>query len=103
MTSNTYVRADYGALISAEIYAAQQAYAARPFAVRWYDSHYSATHRFHTFNEAFDYAQDQWQRICRDVARWRFHASHLQACAIITPAGSMPLHYYLLTNNVSSY
>jgi hypothetical protein len=90
-------------MLSDEIKQAQAAYAARPFAVRWVDSHYSGTHRFHTFDEAFAYAQDQWARQVREVSRHRYRASALWQSAIITPAGSMPLRWYLLTADVSSY
>ena len=44
--------------ISNEIRAAQEAYAARPFAVRWRDSHFSGTTRFHTFDGAKERVQN---------------------------------------------
>ena len=89
--------------VSAEILASQAAYAARPFAVRWIDSHYSGTHRFHTFNEAFQYLQHQWVAVRKRVACNRYMASDLHRSYLETPTGRTPLTYVLLTNDVSSY
>jgi hypothetical protein len=87
-----------------ELAACQQAYAARPFAVRWNDSHYSGEHRFHTFNEAFDYAQQQWAYINKRVASAPYPCqSFLGQSWIETPEGRISLRYYLLTKDVSSY
>ena len=89
--------------LSPEIQAAQAAYAARPYAVRWVDSHGSGTFRFDTFAEAFDYVQEQWARIQRKVATERYRASHLRRSHIETPQGNTPLPYWLLAEDVSSY
>lgn len=87
-----------------EIAAAQAAYAARPFAVRWVDSHVSTTNRFHTFDEAFQYAQDMWAMIRKEVAETRYRSSNLRLSNIQTPDGnSVRLAYYLLADDVSSY
>lgn len=85
------------------IHAAQQAYAARPFIVRWVDSHYSGSNRFDTFGEAFAYAQDQWARQRREVSQNHNRASHLWQSYIGGPDGNMPLSYYMLAGDVSSY
>lgn len=89
--------------ISAEILALQEAYAARPFAVRWHDSHFSGTFRFHTLNDAFQYVQDQWARISKEVANHRYCASSLWRSYLETPQGRTPLNYVLLTHDISSY
>lgn len=81
----------------------QAAYAARPFAVRWIDSHFSATFRFHTLDEAHAYAQQQWMHIQWQVARHRPCASRLWQSRLITPTGSVQLAYVLLATDVSSY
>jgi hypothetical protein len=89
--------------ISPEIRAAQEAYAARPFAVRWEDSHMSGTFRFDSFTEAFDYVQIQWARVQRRVRENRHMASHLWHSYLETPEGRVPLRYVLLCDDVSSY
>lgn len=81
----------------------QAAYAARPFAVRWVDSHFSGTFRFHTFDEAFQYAQDQWALVQRNVSEHRRMASNLWRSCLETPAGRTQLAYVLLARDVSSY
>jgi hypothetical protein len=86
-----------------EIKAAQTAYAARPFAVRWVDSHVSTTNRFDTFDEAFQYAQDMWAMIRKEVAERRNMNSNLHWSNIQTPDSKISLAYYLLTDDVSSY
>ncbi len=89
--------------VTAEVRASQRAYAARPYAVRWRDSHFSGTFRFHTFDEAFEYVQSQWLRICEDVANNRCRASALWSSYIETPEWKISLSYLLLTADVSSY
>jgi len=89
--------------ISPEIRASQLAYAARPFAVRWVDSHASCTNRFDTLSEAFEYIQAQWIRVQRDVAQYRYRASNLWWSHLETPAGTTQLAYVLLASDVSSY
>jgi hypothetical protein len=86
-----------------ELKATQAAYAARPFAVQWVDSHFSGTSRFHTFEEAFEYAQDMWAMIRKTVREQRCTESHLWWSQIQTPTGSTSLAYYLLADDVSSY
>lgn len=89
--------------VSPEILSLQKAYAARPFAVRWVDSHSAGTHRFDTGAEAFDYIQAQWLRIQRDVAQYRYRASNLWWSHLETPEGRVQLAYVLLTQDVQSY
>lgn len=89
--------------VSHEIATAQAEYAARPFAVRWVDSHVSLVNRFHTFEDAFAYAQDQWAKIQKRVARTPNMCSQLWACYLETPAGRCSLHYWMLCDDVSSY
>lgn len=85
------------------IRASQEAYAARPFAVRWCDSHYSGTHRFHTLDDAHQYIQEQWEYIRVQVAtRWNC-ASMLHMSYLITPDSTVSLRYVLLADDVSSY
>ena len=83
--------------------AIQDAYAARPFAVRWVDSHVGTCNRFDTFEEAFEYAQDMWAMIRREVSQRRNMESHLWQCYLEPPAGRMPLNWYTLADDVSSY
>lgn len=91
-------------MISEEIRAAQEAYAARPFAVRWCDSHCSGTFRFHTYADAFDYVQEQWARIRRYADTKPYPVeSLLWQSRLITPDGSVSLRYVLLCDDVSSY
>lgn len=89
--------------VTPEVRAAQEAYAARPFAVRWVDSHLSTTFRFHTLDGAFEYAQAQWALIQKRVRENRCMASEIRRCYIESPTGRMPLAYWLLCNDVSSY
>lgn len=86
-----------------EILAAQEAYEARPFAVRWVDSHFAGTFRFHTYDEAFDYIQDQWKKIRNSVATRKYRASHLWESYLITPTERISVKYVLLAEDVSSY
>lgn len=91
-------------MTSQEIQAAQAEYAARQFAVRWVDSNVATTNRFHTFNEAFAYAQDMWVMIRKEVGERRNVESHLWQSNIQTPDGSsIRLAHYFLTDDVSSY
>jgi hypothetical protein len=91
-------------VISNETRIAQETYAARPFAVRWEDSHSALTNRFETFDEAFAYAQKQVLRICADVKRASYScASNFYRSNIQTPEGRMPLRYYFFADDVSSY
>jgi hypothetical protein len=89
--------------VSAEILASQAAYAARPFAVRWVDSHCAVTHRFHTFKEAFSYVQNQWSNVQRRVAAEPYRASSVWWSYLETPTGRTQLAYVLLCADVSSY
>lgn len=89
--------------VSMEILASQLAYAARPFAVYWVDSHCSGEFRFETFAEAYDYVQTQWARVRRRVATEQYHASDLWVSRFHTPTGSVQLAYVLLADDVSSY
>lgn len=89
--------------VSPDIRALQIAYAARPFAVRWHDSHFSGTFRFHSFNEAYQYVQDMWAHIVREVAQNPYRASSLWRSYLETPEGKTQLTYVLLTADVSSY
>lgn len=89
--------------VSKEVAASQAAYAARLFAVRWVDSHSSGTFRFHTFDEAFQYAQEQWVNVQRRVAAEPYRASCVWQSYLETPAGRSQLAYVLLTDDVSSY
>ncbi len=94
--------------VSAEIKAAQEAYAARPWFVMWRDSHCQVPCRFHTFEDAFEYVQDQWRRIKATVARERYSASNLgwrgeNGSWIEGPDCKMPLGWLLLAKDVSSY
>jgi hypothetical protein len=86
-----------------EIAQAQNAYKARPFAVRWVDSHVSTTNRFHTFDEAFQYAQDMWRMIRREVGQHANMSSNLWWSNLETPEGTIRLAYYFLADDVSSY
>ncbi len=86
-----------------EIALAQAEYAARPYAVRWVDSHVATTNRFNTLEEAFKYAQDMWAMIRQEVSRRRYMASNIWWSRIETPNGKIPLAYYLLADDVSSY
>jgi hypothetical protein len=87
----------------AELKATQAAYAARPFAVRWVDSHVATCNRFHTFDEAHQYAQDMWAMIRREVATRHNMESHLWQSFIETPQGRIALRWYVLADDVSSY
>lgn len=90
--------------VSDEILAKQQAYAARPVAVHWRDSHFSGTFRFDTLGEAFAYVDQQWSRIRRNVAAERYLASDLRSSALEAPGiGRVPLRLVLLADDVSSY
>lgn len=89
-----------------EIAAAQAAYAARPFAVRWCDSHFSGSFRFNTLDEAYGYINDQWRLIQRKCAHksnggsWIGSAlwqSHLE-----TPAGTVRLPYVMLVDDIDN-
>ncbi len=92
-----------------EIALAQAEYAARPYAVRWswerdwVDSHFETTNRFSTLEEAFKYAQDMWAIMRQEVSRRRYMASNIWRSRIETPNGKIPLAYYLLADDVSSY
>jgi len=90
-------------MVSNEMKAAQDAYEARPFAVRWCDSHASLTNRFNSYDEAYTYVQQQWIRIQNRVAKNLNHASQLGQSYLITPAGRVQLSYVLLCPDVSSY
>lgn len=89
--------------VSMEILASQLAYAARPFAVCWVDSHFSGEFRFETFAEAYDYVQQQWTNVQRRVATQPHCASRLWRSRLYTPNGSVQLAYVLLAADVSSY
>lgn len=93
-------------MISDEIKAAQEAYAARPFAVRWVDSHASGTFRFQTLDEAFAYAQEQWARIQKRCRQARGETSWVASCLwesfLIAPDGRVALAYVLLCNDVTN-
>lgn len=89
--------------VSPEIRAAQEAYAARPFAVMWRDSHAQVPSRFNTFDDAFEYVQEQWARIRKTVATRRHYASDLRRSYIETPEGRVSLRDVLLCDDVSSY
>ena len=90
-------------MISAEIKAMQDAYAARPYAVMWRDSHCQIPSRFHTYNEAFEYIQEQWARIRRTVRERKYCGSQLWRSYLETPEGRVQLCYVLLCDDVSSY
>ena len=90
-------------ITNTDILARQAAYAARPFSVRWVDSHTAATFRFSTLDEAFGYVQDQWSRVQKDVATDSCRASNLWQSYIETPDWKAPLSYVLLADDVSSY
>lgn len=70
----------------AEIKAAQEAYAARPYAVSMYTSDFSCTHRFHTLPDAIKYLSDQYARMRRIAAGERYHALYAFRCFLILPA-----------------
>lgn len=89
--------------VSPEILELQKAYASRPFAVRWVDSHFSGTFRFHTLDESYQYVQEQWARISKEVATHRCRSSSLWRSFLETPEGKTPLSYVLLTTDISSY
>lgn len=93
-------------MVSPEILAAQQAYAARPFSVRWRDSHFSGTFRFETLDEAYDYIQEQWARQNRACARKTQAGSWVASCLresyLETPAGRCRLDFVLLASDVSN-
>jgi hypothetical protein len=89
--------------ISKEIATAQANYAAKPFAVRWVTSHFSGTFRFDTFDEAFDYVQEQWVKVQKQVRNNAYHSSKLWQSYIETPDGKMSVEYFLLAKDVSSY
>jgi hypothetical protein len=82
--------------------AAQEAYARRPFAVRWEDSIVAATNRFETFNEAFDYVQQQWANIRKEVSTATDTESKLRRSYLETPEGRVSLRYVLLCDDVRS-
>jgi len=86
-----------------QILAAQAAYAARPFAVRWRDSHFSTCERFSSYDEAFAYVQQMWALIRHTVRVSRNHESLLWQSSLETPAGRVQLNYVLLADDVSSY
>jgi len=87
-----------------EIRKAQAEYAARPFVVQWRDSHVSVTSRFHTLDDAFDYAQDCWRYIQKRVSESPYQCSKLWDSYLETPTtGRISLRYWLLTDDVSSY
>jgi hypothetical protein len=88
---------------SEQILAAQAAYAARPFAVRWCDSHFSATNRMATLDECFEYIQRHWALIQKNVKERQHCASDLSRSYLETPEGRVSLRYVLLCDNVSSY
>jgi hypothetical protein len=92
-----------GERLSVAIYETQQAYAARPFAVAWRDSHFSGTFRFDTLDQAYADIQSRWARIQAKVAAERYTASQLWQSYLETPTGRVRLAYVLLCDNVSSY
>lgn len=82
---------------------AREAWIARPYVVYWLDSFGSCTNRFDTFSDAFQYIQDMWAMIRREVALRPNMESSIWHSTIQTPTGTMPLAYYLLADNVSSF
>lgn len=93
----------HAARVSPEIKAKQEAYAARPYAVQWCDSHFSATFRFDTLDQAYADIQDRWARIQATVKRDRYCSSQLWRSNLETPTGKVRLAYVLLCDDVSSY
>jgi hypothetical protein len=89
--------------VTPAVRAAQEAYAARPFAVRWCDSHFSNMSRFDTLDEAFEYIRCQWVRVRKQVERNPHHASNLRRSYLETPEGRVSLRYVLLCDDVNSY
>lgn len=89
--------------ISLEIRAAQEAYAGRPFAVRWVSSYASITNRFHTLDEAYAYVQQMWVHVQKHVRENCYSASNLSFSYLETPASRVQLNYVLLCSDVSSY
>lgn len=68
-----------------EIKALQEAYAARPYAVAMYTSHFSGTSRFHTLKEAIAYLSGQYESMRRVVAEERYRALYAYRCFLILP------------------
>lgn len=89
--------------VSPEIRAAQEAYAARPFAVRWVDSHCSVTNRFETLDDCYAYINQVWTAVQKRVRENRYMSSMLWHCHLETPAGRVQLPYVMLCDDVSSY
>lgn len=67
--------------VSPEILAAQQAYAARPFATRIKTRTFSGTSRFDTFNEALEYAGHSMDCHRKDIERFGY-ANQYNDCRI---------------------
>ena len=89
--------------VSFDIARCQLEYAARPFFVRWVDSHCSVPSRFNTFDEAFDHVQLQWHRIRARAKSDNLRSSLLQWGRIEGPNFSWTLRELLLVDDVSSY
>lgn len=91
-------------MVSEEIKAAQAEYAARPFEVRWVDSHCAMTSRFNTLDQAFTYIQRCWKDVQATVRQCPHCSSDLRASYLRTPTGGkVALRYVLLCDDVSSY
>ena len=90
-------------MISAELAAQQAAYWARPFAVRWCDSHFSVTEKFLTLEGAYEYIQKMWALIRKQVSERQFCGSQLWQSYLETPAERVKLSYVLMCDDVDSY
>jgi hypothetical protein len=86
-----------------QIKAAQEAYEALPFAVRWSDSHFDGTFRFETLDAAYVYIARQWASIRKQVATRPHCGSQLWRSYLETPEGKVSLRYVLLCDDVDSY
>ena len=89
--------------VSPEILAKQAAYAARPFAVRWCDSHASGTYRFNTLDEAYEYIHAVWLVSQINIAEKANRCTMLDRSYLETPSGRVQLRYVLLCDDLSSY
>lgn len=89
--------------VSPEIFAKQQAYAARPYAVRIITSHYSGTQRFHTIREAIAYLAAQYARDRATVKNERYRSFCAWRSVLILPGDIEVRANEFIGDSLSSY
>lgn len=88
---------------SPEILASQQAYAARPYAVRIQTSHFSGTSRFDTLVEAIGYLTSQYVRMKAVVKAERCRSFDAQRSELILPGDVRVACCEFIGSDLSSY